>query len=304
MIENKHPRGKTFPAADLTKLLGASFLPALRLLLRPDTRRQWPTLLREGIDPIVRLLIQANNTALINRWLDQGTKVVFVSSFPRSGNTWMRFLLADILLQMHGVETTTELPVDPDDLIPEFRCDSIVNRLARCPQWAAEPPMAFIKTHVSFSRLEEISSRNIRQPSKGQSEGSGPLRDWRVLYLYRSPEDALVSFYHLCLGDVSLRGRTAHGLDAFCQSAVARWVENISSHFRAADDGFPVYFVSYEQLLEKPAIVLGNALRWLGLPDDIQMVERAVSNMQFEKLQAMERQRNKTGRPDDEQKLM
>ena len=229
--------------------------------------------------------------------------MVFVSSFPRSGNTWMRFLLSDVLLQMHDVETTTRLPVHPEDLMPEFRCNSLLSRLARCPRWATEPPTAFVKTHFSFARLEEMLSGNGRQGSGVQSGDRRPFRDCRVLYCYRPPEDALVSLYHLGRHDDYVRSRALHGIDAFCRKEVARWEQNISSYLRASDNGYPVFFLSYETLLEKPAIVLSNVLHWLGVQHDSRMAQRAVSNMEFGKLQAMEKQENKSRHPADEQKL-
>jgi len=80
-------------------------------------------------------------------------------------------------------------------------------------------------------------------------------------------------------------------------------MENITSYMRAADDGFPVFFVSYEQMLEKPAIVLTHLLRWLDVQHDSQIVQRAVSNMRFCNMQAMEKQENKTPYPADENAL-
>ena len=32
---------------------------------------------------------------------------IFLASYPRSGNTWMRLLLSDALLQMQGFQTAT-----------------------------------------------------------------------------------------------------------------------------------------------------------------------------------------------------
>jgi hypothetical protein len=294
MTKNQNLGSGALPVADLAKLLGASLGPALRLVCHPATLRQWPRLLHEDIDPIVHLLIRASNTALIHRWLNNGTKVVFISSFLRSGNTWMRFMLSDVLLQMYGVETSTQLPVHPNDLIPEFRFNSIPRRLTRCPPWAFRPPVAFVKTHFLFSQLEEILSGNGR-PSWGmRSEDAAPFRDCRILYLYRAPEDALVSFYHFCHRDAYWRNRATNGIDAFCRTEVSWWMENMSSYLRAAGNGVPIFFASYESLLEKPAIVLSDLLHWLGMPHDAQMVNKAVSNMQFGKLQKMEIQTNKT----------
>jgi hypothetical protein len=228
--------------------------------------------------------------------------VVFISSFFRSGNTWTRFLLTDILLQIHGVETQTQLAVHPDDLIPELHFNSIARRLSRCPRWAAQPPETFVKTHFLFAQLAEVLSASRPAPKRrsGEPELS---QDYRVLYLYRSPEDALVSFYHLCGREAYLRSRASEGIDAFCQREVSGWIENVSSYLRAADQGFPIFFVSYECLLEKPAIVLANLLHWLQMGCDPQMIERAVSNMQFCKLQDLEIQANKARNLSQEQNL-
>ena len=156
MSKSQTATGQPLPVADLVIFVGAIFGPALRLLLQRSTFDQFPRLLHEGIDPIVHLLLQANNTAIINQWLNKGATVSFISSFPRSGNTWMRFLLSDVLLQKHNVKTTTNLPVDPNDLIPYLNGNSIVRRLPRCPDWAAKPSMAFVKTHVLFQQLEQV----------------------------------------------------------------------------------------------------------------------------------------------------
>jgi hypothetical protein len=52
MTENQFSRGGTCPVARFAKLLSASLGPAFRLLLHAANLRQWPGLLREGIDPI------------------------------------------------------------------------------------------------------------------------------------------------------------------------------------------------------------------------------------------------------------
>jgi hypothetical protein len=293
-----HPatQGKPIPISEVAKLLGGSLGPALRLLFKRTTLEQWRRVLHHGVDPLVLLLIQANNTALINRWLNKGSKVVFLSSFPRSGNTWMRFMLSDVLLQMHGVETTTQLPVHPDNLVAEFSVNSLARRITRCPAWAFETSLAFIKTHCGFGRVEEILADGGRQPSASQ-------RDCRILYVYRSPEDALVSAYHLKNRDCFSHSRATRTIDEFCRAEVSGWVRNISSYLRAAENGFPTFFVSYDWLLEKPAAVLTDLLHWLNVPHDSQIAQRAVSNMQFAKLQALEIKANQSRTPGHEKKL-
>jgi hypothetical protein len=270
------------------------------MLFSRGTFAQFPRLLQEGIDPVIHLLLQANNTALIHHWLGRGTKVAFISSFPRSGNTWMRYMLTDVLLQMKGVETTTSLPVKPDNLIAEYCRNSMTRRIARCPQWAQEPSLAFVKTHASFSRLRKTFVCNGEAVD---GKNGSPTWDCKAIYLYRSPEDALVSLHHVKHHDRYSHSRSRLTIDAFCLKESEAWVENIRSYIRAADNGHPVFFISYEEMLESPSVVLTQLLQWLGAPHGNQMVQRAVSNMKFCNLQALERQENKNPYPADENAL-
>ena len=109
------------------------------------------------------------------------------------------------------------------------------------------------------------------------------------IYLYRSPEDALVSLFHYHQRrQTTPKPAWRPELTPFCLAALPGWEENLAGYLRAADEGFPVLFVPYELLLQYPAEILSNLLRWLGARHDATTVERAVSNMQFSKLQAVE----------------
>ena len=290
-----HPsKTKRLPLGEMAKIFAASIGPACKLLTDPCTFHQLPRLWREGIDPVLHFIIESSNTAVINQWLNAGAKVGFLCSFPRSGNTWMRFMLADILFQMHGVETTTALPADPDDLIAVSSRSSIVRRIGRCPRWAYEAQVAFVKSHGSFPRLEQFFS---------SPRGEQRRRDAKAFYLFRAPEDALVSLYHLKVRDDYTRSRAQHDIDGFCLKELAGWIDMTSSYLQAAEKGYPVVFIAYEQTLEEPEKVLANLLRWLEVDHTRPMVERAVSNMRFSNLQAMEKKANQTAYPIDERAL-
>ena len=245
--------------------------PTLRLLFQASNLRHLPRLLREGPKPIINLFVQVHNTMAINRLLREKWQVNFVSSFPRSGNTWMRHLLADVFQQCHGVETATELPVHPDKIIPDFYCHWIGWRDVTIPT-----PGVFVKSHETFQQLQN------------RFGGQPQFRCSKHVYLYRSPEDALVSLFHYHDKQKHLKHKTAAGIDVFCREWLHLWEENLGSYLAAAEQGYPVLFVPYELLLQYPVEVLGNLLRWLGARNDGAIVERAISNMQFSKLQAAE----------------
>jgi hypothetical protein len=252
------------------------------LVFRAGNFRHLPRLLREGPKPLFRLATQMHNTAEITRLLREQWPLDFLSSFPRSGNTWLRYLLADVFLQIHGMETATELPVHPDKIVPDFYCNRIVWRDVRIPSIAA-----LVKTHELFPRLQQRFGGAL-PPQNGASAAAPPFCRCKHLYLYRCPEDALVSLFHFYDCQKHTRAETVAGIDAFCRTWLPVWEENLASYLRAADEGFPVLFVPYELLLQYPTEILSNLLRWLGARHDGATVERAVNNMQFSKLQAME----------------
>ena len=264
--------------------LRGGFGAALKLLFRARTFRQIPRLLHEGPKPLFRLAIQMHNTAEIMRLLREGRQVIFVSSFPRSGNTWVRYLLADVFLQNRGVETATELPVHPDKIVPDFYCHWIARRDVSIPT-----PGVFVKLHETFPQLQARFGGALPQPGVADTGAAAPpFPRCKHIFLYRSPEDALVSLFHYHQRDKQLKAGTAAGIDEFCLAALPGWEENLAGYLRAAEEGFPVLFIPYELLLQYPAEILGNLLRWLGARHEATTVERAVSNMQFSKLQAVE----------------
>jgi hypothetical protein len=266
----------------------AGFLPggfgaALRLLFKASNFGHLPRLLREGPAPLVRLAIQMHNTAEIMRLLREGKPLIFVSSFPRSGNTWIRYLLADAFLQIRGVETATELPVHPDKIVPDFYCNWIARRDGSVPSRAV-----LVKTHETFPQMQERFGGALPRAGAGGSAAAPPFRGCKHVYLYRSPEDALVSLFHFYGHHKQSNFKAAAGVDAFCRANLALWEENMASYLRAEEEGYPVLFVPYELVLQYPAEILSHLLRWLGVRHDGATVERAVSNMQFSKMREVE----------------
>ena len=137
-------------------------------------------------------------------------------------------------------------------------------------------PGYLIKTHDLIPMLQK------------RIGGDPGVRQCRYLYLYRIPEDALVSLFHLYLREKYIRSKAGRDIDLFCLEALPGWLEHVTSYLDALDGGVEVHLVSYDQLLRHPRAVLSETLRWLGIPHTDASVDRADSNMEFSKLQAME----------------
>jgi hypothetical protein len=270
---------KSEPIARSNKFFTGSISSALREFIQPRVILEIPRLLREGMGPVNRLVIQARNASEIARLLKRGTRLNFVSSFPRSGNTWMRYLLTDVLLQNSGVQTTTELTVPPGRVVPDFYCDL----MSACER-SVPTPGVFVKTHDVFDRLEEKFGR-LPSPA---SNGVPLAHNCKHLYLYRAPEDSLISLFHYFDRHRYFKQQSVSGPDEFCLARLDAWERNLSSYLRAAERGVPIFFVNYEILVKEPSGVLGDILGWLDIPHDPAVVRRAVLNMQFTKLRELE----------------
>ena len=243
---------------------------ALQLLSRSSTLMQLSCLVGKSLGPARRMFITGSNNSKLARLVHDHTLITFVCSYPRSGNTWMRYLLSDVLLQNQGVETTTET-AQPARIIPDYYNDFITPRAAT---WEAAGYL--IKTHDMISTLQKRT-------------GADPgVRQCKWLYIFRTPDDVLVSLFHFSLWEAYIRSNSGGDMDLFCLEYLPDWIQHVTSFLDAIEGGVTIHLVCYEELLREPAAVLSDTLRWLGIPHTPATVQRAESNMRFGKLQAME----------------
>jgi hypothetical protein len=265
------PNARPYTVSQFFRILREGAWPAFSLLTRPSTLAQIPRMLDEGLYPALRMFIQAHNNREMARLMRDGVPITFVCSFARSGNTWMRYLISDVLLQNQGYETTTELPVDPGRIIPDYYAQFIVRR-----DTSVQTPGYLIKTHDLIPLVQKHVG------------GDAAVRKCKYLYLFRTPEDALVSFYHLYLREKYIRSNAGRNIDLFCLGELPGWIEHLTSYLDALDEGVDVYLVSYDELLKQTKVVLRDTLKWLGVPHTEALVEQADENMRFGKLKAVE----------------
>jgi hypothetical protein len=243
---------------------------ALLLLCRSTTFAQLPHLMKKSFGPVWRFFMTRFNNSRLACLVRDHTPVTFVCSYPRSGNTWMRYLLSDVLLQNQGVKTTTEL-AQPARIIPDYYNDLITARAA-----TTSAAGYLIKTHDTIFTLQQRVGVD------------SDVCQCRYLYLFRTPEDVLVSLFHYTLWETYIRSNSGGDIDLFCLEYFPAWIEHVTSYLDAIEDGAAIYLVCYEELLRQPAAVLSETLRWLGIPHTTDTVQRAESNMRFGNLQAME----------------
>jgi Sulfotransferase domain len=186
---------------------------------------------------------------------------MFLVSYPRSGNTWTRFLIANLIYPNVEVGFTNigGLVADPARASKRF-----LNSL---------PRPRILKSHHPFDR-----------------------RYGKVIYIVRDPRDVVVSEYYFNLKkkwiDPSL------SLDAFVtqqflagkSSAYGSWWENAASWISARRGDPSFLLVRYEDLLSQTVCQLARVAEFLSINADEHRLVTAVERSSFERMSQIEQQ--------------
>jgi estrone sulfotransferase len=192
---------------------------------------------------------------------------VFLVSYPRSGNTWTRFLLGNLIYQNDPITFS-----NIESRIPEiyFNRDRVLRQLQR-------PRM--LKSHECF-----------------------PPQCPRVIYIVRDPRDVAVSFYHQHVkarnlpDDYPMASFVPRFIASELDSKFASWQDNVLSWtvLRRDDPGF--LMLRYEDMKRDPALVLANVVAFLErcsfckIGSSAEVLQRAIELSSPERMRALEKQ--------------
>jgi hypothetical protein len=200
-------------------------------------------------------------------WLNQPClrdSDIFLASYPRSGNTWMRLLLSDALLQLQGVKTKTGGNIIPD--IYKVDIDDWFHSLEQ------SLPFRIIKTHepLFFEKGADQQRRSI--------------------YLFRSPTDALVSYYHYVLRYPKYRENNLN-IDQFCLQRMSQWCRHVEAYLDLKEKApQQTIFLSYEKLSLNSLESLQAVMKLLGWERCKSVCKKAVRHQTFNKLKSLSKQ--------------
>ena len=176
---------------------------------------------------------------------------IMIVSYPRSGNTWVRFLFANLMADREEPLDFSEM----EELVPAPYTVDGWDRIR------SMPPGRLIKSYMPYDK-----------------------RYKQVIYIVRDGRDAMVSYYHYHCP----RNFEATFLE-FLQKDLwpGPWGRHVQSWLDNADEP-RLLLVRYEDLQADPAKQLRRMAEFAGLSTDEQKISRAVGNSTLETLGKIE----------------
>lgn len=225
--------------------------------------------------------------------------ILWLASYPKSGNTWMRAFLANLIL-------------DPPEPLPLKRISEV------CPSEPAEVwfrPFAQGRKVAALSP-QEIAALRVKAQERAVSLNKNviPMKthsylgeDWGqpiismkatygAIYIIRDPRDVAISaadHFGLSIDDMiekmadplatcaAMPGTIVHELQS-------SWSHHVESWTRWNYPG--IFVVRYEDLLADPVDQFGRVARRFGISKDAGRIRKAVAFSSFKQLQTLEAQ--------------
>ena len=182
----------------------------------------------------------------------------FIVSYPKSGNTWTRFLVASLI---HCEEPMTFLKADK--VIPSIDSQSR-------KYFKSLPRPRVIKSHFPFDQ-------NYK----------------RVIYIVRDPKDVAVSQYHYQIKREVLQD--GHPMDEWIGHYVAgetcpygSWGENVGSWLAARQNNADFLLLRYEDLIRHTDVELIKVANFLGIDPTPQRIQWAIEQSTADRMRKLE----------------
>jgi hypothetical protein len=207
--------------------------------------RKYPIALKKAIRPLVATM----------RYRGVETRDVLIASYPRSGSTWLRFLLYEVLV-------------------------------GRSPNWQeVNNGIPYVGWHRDAPRLLPDEARVIKTHDKKR----GPCE--RVVYLVRDPRDVVLSEYRLSLRGGGRRQLDDFVAAAAAgkTSPFGSWSDHVEHWLGGNSAGTDnLLRLRFEDLRADTARTLQNVLGFMRATVDPDAVEQAIVNNSLSRMKEKE----------------
>jgi hypothetical protein len=229
-------------------------------------------------------------------------QIVWIASYPKSGNTWMRLFLMELL---HPGAASN--PSRVQSFAPNENAAAFYQPFLSGPtQLASTADLARIRLQAqalaaSRQRFNLLKTHNLRGMHLGIPTLDATLTA-AAIYMVRHPLDVVISYaafrnwtLDAAIDRLLEPGRILPRAPGGSYMIAGSWAENVSS-WRAAP-GEPVLTLRYEDCVADPRQSFGQLATFLHLPATPADIDLAIANTSFEALSAAEGKAGFSERP-------
>jgi hypothetical protein len=230
------------------------------LILFEASRIEMPSL-KKQLAAYARVLTKRQPAA---RGLTVYPDDTFLVSFPRSGNTWTRFLVCNL--------------INPDD------------------------PVNFAQLESRIPEIYDVSDRNLRafpRPRIIKSHECFDPRYKKIVYIVRDPRDVLISYYEFQLkrrvisDELSLEDFVPRFMESEIEPKTGSWRDHVVSWTATRGGQKNFLLLRYEDMLADTQKESTKIAAFLGLDSSPERIARAVALSSADRMRKLEKEQSR-----------
>jgi len=223
--------------------------------------------------------------------------LIWLASYPKSGNTWTRALLHNLIRQgdsthsineMTGLTSTDNAPVWYEEVLGKEIVKATQAEIAEARPKVhklihdSSDGFVFLKTHNAL-----VAHLDVPLITSKWTAGA--------IYIVRNPLDVAISYaHHMNVSideSIEVMGEKGRWTDTHEKGAyqiLGSWTENVESWTRKPNPS--LFVMRYEDMLTKGKETFGRLCAWLNLDVDEARLLKAIELSSFDKLQSQEQE--------------
>jgi hypothetical protein len=226
-------------------------------------------------------------------------KIIWLASYPKSGNTWFRVFLTNLLEKRDtpaDINNLNSTPIASSRSIFDDECGIATSELTNEEVDNLRPAVyQFIAEKAKETCYLKIHDAYLDTPNGTRLIPAGSTKG--VLYFIRNPLDVAVSFAHHTSVPIKkmieLMNNAQH---AFCsrqdrihnqlKQRLLTWSRHVLSWVENKE--VPVHVVRFEDMLENPVPVFSAAVKFMELDYGLKAIKKAIELSSFNYLREQE----------------